>query len=293
MPNQHQAEMNAVTRTRRRELAKMRAFNGDWQVFAICTAIFALLTLCGAAAPPDAKKAENDDGALARGKRVFEIQCARCHGIQGTGGTGASLARPTLRNATTDQDLLTVIKDGIEGTAMPPNWFLTDPQARDVAGYVRSLGRGEAQPLPGDAALGEQVYAKNECAKCHTIAGEGGSLGPDLTDVGARRGLDFLRAAVLHPGRESPLDEWGYVKYLAVVAMRDDGRVVSGMRVNEDTFTIQLRDEKNHFQSLEKRALEGLNKGTASVMPAYDKVLSTADGDHLVSYLSRLRGAAP
>src|SRR5262245_32606884 len=47
---------------------------------------------------------------LARGKRLFEGQCARCHGIQGGGGTGANLRRPKLRHAPDDQSLFHVIR---------------------------------------------------------------------------------------------------------------------------------------------------------------------------------------
>jgi putative heme-binding domain-containing protein len=260
---------------------------------ALTAATCSLAALAVLAAPPDVQKADDTAAALARGKRVFEIQCARCHGIQGTGGTGASLARAVLRNAASDKDLVAVIKDGIEGTAMPANWFLSDAQVRAVARYVRSLGRTEPQPLPGDAEAGKEVYAKNDCSKCHMIGGEGGSLAPDLTDVGARRGLDFLRAAVVHPGRESLVDEWGYTRYLPVIVTTGGGLVLSGMRVNEDTFTIQLRDEKNRLQSLEKRDLEELHKSNGSAMPAFDKVLSARDVDHLVSYLAGLRASAP
>jgi putative heme-binding domain-containing protein len=260
---------------------------------ALTVAACALVTLWVLAAPPDAQQEKNHEEALARGKRVYQVQCARCHGIQGTGGTGANLARPVLRNAATDQDLLALIKDGIEGTAMPANWFLTDAQVRDVAHYVRSLGRVESQPLPGDPELGKKVYARSDCAKCHMIAGAGGSLGPDLTEVGARRGVDFLRAAVVHPGREKLVDEWGYTRYLPVVITTGDGRVLSGTRINEDTFTIQIRDATSRLQSLDKRALDELHKTGASMMPTYDTMFSPRDIDHLSSYLASLRASTP
>ncbi len=35
---------------------------------------------------------------------------------------------------------------------------------------------------------GQQIFAsKGGCAKCHTIGGHGGAIGPDLTDIGDRR----------------------------------------------------------------------------------------------------------
>ncbi len=278
----------------------MRAFTRRRRSFrprphcVLSAAACALLMLPLASASVHAQATpETADKDLARGKRVFEGQCARCHGIKGAGGTGANLARPVLRYAASDENMLAIVKEGIAGTAMPGNWFLTDPEIRDVASYVRSLGRSEAEPLPGDADVGKKVYAKNDCAKCHIVDGVGGSLGPELTDIGARRGLDFLRGAVVHPGDEMALNDRGYAAYPSVVVATRDGRVLSGTRINEDTFTIQLRDEKNRIHSLRKRDLEALRRTGVSTMPSYDKMFSGGDVDHLISYLAGLRGNAP
>src|SRR5881628_2065878 len=71
-------------------------------------------------------------GELARGQRLFEAHCARCHGMKGGGGTGANLSRPVLRYADDDQGVFSVVQDGIPGTEMPGNWFLTDREIRQV-----------------------------------------------------------------------------------------------------------------------------------------------------------------
>ena len=49
----------------------------------------------------------------ARGKRLFEGHCARCHGMQGGGGAGANLRRSKLRHAANDESLFDVIRNGI------------------------------------------------------------------------------------------------------------------------------------------------------------------------------------
>jgi cytochrome c oxidase cbb3-type subunit 3 len=82
---------------------------------------------------------------LARGKRLFEGQCARCHGMQGGGGTGANLRRPKLRHAPDDESLFNLIRSGITGTGMPFTFAMTDNEVRDVIAYVRSLGRIPAE----------------------------------------------------------------------------------------------------------------------------------------------------
>src|SRR5262245_31015620 len=172
----------------------------------------------------------------ARGKRLFEGQCGRCHGIQGGGGTGANLRRPKLRHAADDKSLFNLIRNGIPGAGMPGTFAMTDNEVRDVVAYVRSLGRIPTEPLPGDPDKGRLVYHKAECGTCHIVAGKGGSLGPELSDVGSRRGALFLRGAMLHPGKDRAVTSEGYATYVPVLAATKGGRVLTGVRVNEDTF---------------------------------------------------------
>jgi putative heme-binding domain-containing protein len=230
-------------------------------------------------------------GDLAWGQRLFESQCARCHGLKGTGGTGPSLNRARLRRAADDQGLFALIKEGVPGTEMPETWQMDDREIRQVARYVRSLGRVEATPLPGDPAKGKALYAKGDCSRCHAVRGQGGVLGPDLTNVGARRGAAHLRRILLDPGSSKVLDSYGYLAFLNVQVATRDGRVVQGVRVIEDSFTIELRDADNRLHSFEKSELaQTKREPEASVMPAYAKLLSGSEIDDLVAYLAGLRG---
>jgi putative heme-binding domain-containing protein len=173
---------------------------------------------------------------------------------------------------------------------MPYIWAMTDNEVRDVAAYVRSLGRIPPEPLPGDPDKGQLIYRKAECSNCHIVAGKGGNLGPELSDIGNRRGVEFLRGAMLHPGKDRALTSEGYATYVPVLAATKDGRVLTGMRVNEDTFTIQLRDTNNRLYSLQKSDLEALYKLDGSVMPTYEKILSDSDIEDVISYLASLKG---
>jgi cytochrome c oxidase cbb3-type subunit III len=226
----------------------------------------------------------------ARGKRLFEGQCARCHGIQGGGGTGANLRRPKLQHAADDESLFDLIRNGIPGTGMPFTFAMTDNEVQDVIAYVRSLGRVPTEPLPGDPDKGQLVYRNAGCGNCHIVAGKGGSLGPELSDIGGRRGIEFLSSAMLHPGKDRTLTSEGYATYVPVLAATRDGRVLTGMRVNEDSFTIQLRDTTNRLYSLQKSDLEAFYKLDGSVMPTYEKMFSHSDIENVISYLASLKG---
>ena len=73
--------------------------------------------------------------------------------------------------------------------------------------YVQQLGRrGAPEPSSGDATAGAAVYEKPAARNCHTIDAEGGLLGPDLTDIGAKRAVRHLRQSIVDPNADIPLD---------------------------------------------------------------------------------------
>lgn len=231
------------------------------------------------------ERAGPDD--LARGKFLFDGQCALCHGIGGGGGSGPSLQRPVLRHAADDEALVTVVRRGVPGTAM--NGFalvLTEDDAWRVAAYTRTLGRVTPEELPGDPSRGERLYVTNGCAVCHVVRGDGGVLGPDLSDVGIIRGAGNLRESLIDPGAEHPPG------YLTVFVETEDGEAVRGVRLDEDVFWIHLRDESEQTRSYLKSNLAQYRREFGrSLMPEYGAALSAGEPDDLVAYLASLRGA--
>jgi putative heme-binding domain-containing protein len=232
---------------------------------------------------------------LAKGKQLFLGMCSGCHGIEG-GGQGPNLNRPVLTRANTDEALLAIIRDGIPDRGMPRSRRMTATELHALAGFVRSLaatapGAG-ASANPGNPQNGQAIYKRLACVSCHVVAGEGGTLGPELTNLGARRSPDYLRQAVLDPGAVLPrgtmlIPGRGFNEYLPVRIVTRDGREVNGLRVNEDSFTIQVRDAGNQLHSFRKADLQTLEKQIGkSLMPEY-KLSSSEIGD-LVAYLSSL-----
>ena len=228
-------------------------------------------------------------GDLAEGQKLFRVHCARCHGIAGEGGEGSNLAKPRLKYAPDDEALIAVLQDGIPGTGMPAIWTLNAEQAPKVAGYVKSLGDIAEEEMPGDPQRGAQIYqSTGGCPACHIVAGHGFGIGPELTEVGDRRGLDYLRQSLVDPANAQSQTS-GYKDYLTVRAIAAD-RQIEGMRVNEDAFSIQIRDVSGIVHSFRKDQIRGLEKVFAhSLMPEYGASLVQDDMDDLVSYLMSLR----
>jgi len=219
---------------------------------------------------------------IERGRALFQAQCAYCHGEDGAGGRGANLARPVLRRASTDEMLFRVVNRGIPGTGMPGN-AMSAREVWQVVAYVRSLGRLRREPLPGNAARGAEVYKAQGCAACHTIGGRGGPSGPDLTDVGARSSPAFLRRSLTDPAADLPAG------FMQVRAVTKTGQRLSGVRVNEDPFSVQFRDATGMLHSYFKDQLQEFARdGTGTPMPSYRERLEPGELDDLVAYLVSL-----
>jgi putative heme-binding domain-containing protein len=241
--------------------------------------------LAAAAALAAAQESAPAAAALERGHRLFDVHCARCHGVGGGGGEGPALTRPLLRRAPDDETLIAVIQEGIPRTAMTGSFALSRPEAADVAGYVRSLGRVARQPVTGDPARGRAVYDDNGCAACHIVAGEGRGLGPELTAVGAVRGADHLRQSVLDAA--AAVDD----AHRVLTARTNDGRSVRGVRIAEDEFSVVLRDADFRLHSFTAAELADLRREMgASLMPSYATRLERAEVEDLVAYLVSLVG---
>jgi len=193
------------------------------------------------------------------------------------------LHRPKLNKAPDDPALQKVISNGIV-PEMPGAWQLSPHEVASVASYVRSLGSVPLEPLPGNAARGEQVYAAKGCANCHMIRGQGSGYGPELTEIGAKRSADYLRESIVSPEASVPDG------FLLVELVTNTGAVVRGVRVNEDTFSIQVKDSKNEFRSYRTSELKELRKLRGkSPMPSYQGALSPEELTDLIAYLASLR----
>jgi cytochrome c oxidase cbb3-type subunit III len=240
--------------------------------------------MIAAAWPGQTAAVKKSTRADAAGRRLFERHCALCHGIDGKGGRGPALNRVHLAHAPDDTALKAVIADGIPPN-MPEAWFLNDEDVANLAAYVRSLGKIPPDPVPGDPGRGANVYAKSACSGCHILDGVGAGYGPELTGIGERRNAAFLLKAITIPSATLPED------FMFVKATTASGEAIEGIRANEDTFTIQIKDSGGKYHSLRKDDLKELHKLRGETpMPSFEGILSASDMQDLVAYLASQRG---
>jgi cytochrome c oxidase cbb3-type subunit III len=260
---------------------------------AVKTLAVLLGTVAIAAAQPPKPIDKPTAADLARGAAVFAESCSRCHGLDGSGGAGPRLTRPKLSRAADEAAIIEIVRQGVPGGAMPPIWILPEADVVRVAAYVRSLGRRPPEPLPGDPAAGRAVYTRLACASCHLVDGVGTAVGPDLSAIATLRGAAFLRESLLDPDRARPertvrYEPYAYPAYVTIRVKPRGAAELVGMKLNEDSFTIQLRDQTGQVRSFRKADLERMQVEQASAMPSFRDALTSRDADDLVAYLMTL-----
>src|SRR5205085_12091359 len=112
---------------------------------------------------------------------------------------------------------------------------------------------------PGDAKAGAAVF-KKLCAQCHTIYGEGASVGPDLTGNG-RASFDQLLSNVFDP---SLVIGPGYQ---ATTVETKDGRTLTGLVTEDNAQRIVLKLPGGGQQAIARGDVEYANVSPLSMMP--------------------------
>ena len=221
----------------------------------------------------------------ATGRQYFLGHCAQCHGPEGEGGRGLNLTTGRYRLGGSDRELFRTIRRGIPGSEMPGS-RLSENELWRIVAYVRRLGTaGAEEKAPGDPAAGKTIYeSKGGCPQCHVADSRGGNLGPDLSEIGLRRALKFLRQSLTDP------EAYVAPNYRTVTVVTRQGEQITGIRLNEDDYSIQLRDTRDNLRSYLKSNLKEVKLEKRSLMPAYGSALSAPEIENLVAYLSSLRG---
>lgn len=223
---------------------------------------------------------------IAQGTTLFQSRCTYCHGAHGEGGRGPDLTSGSYRHGSTNAALFSAVRNGISGTEMPAVGFSDDESWKVVAFLKKLASTGPMEKAPGVAAAGQVIFAgKGHCLGCHTVGHGGGSVGPDLAEVGRRRSLKFLEESLVKPEADVP------IRYRGIQVVTKAGQTVSGIRVNEDDLSIQIRDTSDNIRSFMKTDVKDIRFDKPTLMPAYGSTLSKKEIEDVVAYLSSLRGA--
>lgn len=147
---------------------------------------------------------------------------------------------------------------------------------------IAEIARYKAMLTPealksGDPSAGRALFAKT-CMQCHTLYGEGGKVGPDLTGSN-RQDIDYLMVNIVDPSAVIAKD---YM--VSIIYMKDDD-VYSGIITKEDDSSISVTVESG-VQVLQKSDVKEIKHSELSMMPeGLLTPLSKVELINLVSYL--------
>lgn len=224
--------------------------------------------------------------AIERGSGLYGANCSFCHGPNGDAAAGVDLKSGKFRTATSDEDLAKLITAGLPGTAMPPH-KLTATELDSVIAYLRNMRDFNSKNVVvGDATRGKTIYTgKGTCTQCHRVDGVGARSGPDLSDIGAIRAANMLERNLLDP-TASMLPQNRSVR-----AVTKTGQTITGRRLNEDSYTVQLIDTQEKLLSLDKSQLREYSVIKTSPMPSFKDKLNRQEIADVIAYLLTLKGA--
>jgi putative heme-binding domain-containing protein len=254
----------------------------------------AILSLAAVVAGPRAASAQTatplhdaqyPDVDIAYGASLYAARCLTCHGAQGDAIGGVNLRSGKFRNAQSDNDLARFIRAGSQAAGMPP-FALDNAEMAGIVAYLRNMNASDTATVKaGDVARGRAVFeGKGGCGACHRVGRVGSRVAPNLSDIGSQRSPGSLQRTLLDPSSQMmPINR-------PVRLVKKDGTVINGRRLNEDTYSIQLMDDKERLHSVLKADLKEFTISKTSPMPSYKSTLSSDEIADVIGYLLSLKG---
>src|SRR5262249_25050877 len=129
----------------------------------------------------------------------------------------------------------------------------------------------------------KEIFAKR-CGRCHTLFGEGGTIGPDLTGA-ERRNLDVLMQNIVDPSASIRKE---YASFL--VELRD-GRVLTGLIVDPTPEALTVVDAQGEKTLVARNEVKEIKEAQLSLMP--EELLTDLDKQSLVDLFSYLTAKGP
>jgi len=161
------------------------------------------------------------------------------------------------------------------GNVAEAGWQLSEDLLKSLIKEVRN---------EGDPHLGQEIYRRKtlQCMQCHGIGGAGGKVGPDLISIGASAPIDYLIESLIAPNAKVKEN------FHAVQVLDINGQITSGIVIQSDDNSLQLRNAKDEIVSIAKSDID-LQKESRSLMPdgTVDE-LTRKELVNLVAFLTQL-----
>ena len=202
-----------------------------------------------------------------------------------------------LSNSATDRDLIEQVRRALAGakTGVTENELEQVARPSDPQAWYAKLGLGSrrtAQPggqprtpaaPAGDPLAGRRVFFDLEgvgCAKCHTVDGRGGKVGPDLTTIARTMDRRKLAQSIFEPSVEmSP-------QFVAWTLELTSGKVLTGLILSEESEKLKIGTADGTIHDLKFEEIESRTPQRISLMP--EKLIDQLTSQEIVDLLAFL-----
>ena len=152
-----------------------------------------------------------------------------------------------------------------------------EEKKREIAKYKKLIIAKK-----GDAKRGQPLYGLI-CGQCHTLFGEGGKVGPDITGAN-RSDLDYLLHNILDPNAEIPND------YRTTNIDTKDDRSLTGVVVRQDARSVTIVTAAERV-TIAKNEIDSMRESELSMMP--DALLQPLNEQQVRDSIAYLQLARP
>lgn len=190
----------------------------------------------GGAAYPQRPLAAAD--VIERGRKLYDAECAFCHGEDARGGDMASnlIRSQIVLNDDKGERLHPILRQGVEG-AMMPKYNFSEQQSYELAAFLHSFrvnGYDGSRMRPETIVVGNvpdgQKYFAQKCASCHSPTGDLKGIGTRLNDPRTLQQRWLNPAAGARGSQPKP----------TIVTVTQGTQKTQGSLVRIDDFTVTL-----------------------------------------------------
>lgn len=156
------------------------------------------------------------------------------------------------------------------------HWTNSLPKDDPLASYRPAL-------VGGDVARGRKVFVERQdlaCFRCHKFHGEGGEVGPDLTDIGRAKGREYVLRSILLPNAEIATG------FENVMLTRKDGATITGALKSETADALVLDTPEDGRVTVKKSDLTKRERGPSAMIEGLGELMTRQELRDVVAALA-------
>jgi sulfur oxidation c-type cytochrome SoxX len=242
------------------------------------------------------------NSSVKAGEKLFKKKksCFACHQLEDeeekTGGRiGPDLSQAGVRYGSEWLYAWIMNPHAYKPETKMPNMAVAAEEAQVLTAFLSGLGSKKQEmdwqtflQATGNSATGKSLFFDPEgkvyCSKCHRVAGDGGTIGPDLSFVGTSRSRLFLLESILDPKAVITAG------YSTVLILTKERKFITGILKFEDDSGVSIIDKEGNDLFISKTQIKKYKTQKISMMPGnFKELLEVQEVADILAYLTSLK----